>query len=674
MELTIKKKLAGLVAAGALALAVAPMAAFGVGELTADTTLSVAGLDQGDQVSFYQIIEQAGPEDGNGWKFVDELDANADGTLDGTAITIDDLRAAANAEDYDDFEVITGDMANEIAAAVAAANLAASYDETAGEGGTIVVDLRAGLEDEDPTPVGMYMAIVTQPAEIGVVYKPVFVSADYDQGDAHGSVGVHDNTNEITIVMDETDYQDEPSIFKKSELNLVKVAGDENDRLMDLGVGDVVEFTITTNLVTYTQNFESPVFKITDVLTDGLILTNAAGEAIEPTDVIVEVEGYEIDEYDYTVTINSEKQFTVEFLNDDTSVDGEKDGILFEPLGNPEVTITYHAMVTSADENITAQVTQMDNNVRLDFTNAPDDTTGAGTLKDRTRHYTFSIDANIMGPSTGPDGETVTSEIRKIAVDANGEPIYETLTSATKETVEEEDPDVYNWLEGATFQLVMTHKFVDADDADYGDNGTMQQLDAPVVITFDDNFVAGGDNDPVSDANGYIPMKGLDAGVYELTETSAPLGYSFDPSMKYIITIEPFFVDDDEADPLFKDAPNKILSGYDVTIEILQGDESKGEAISHYTSETAGDPATPVSFIAEVSEDDPDISNPTGGMTTDVTSETAYIMNKELGILPATGGWGILFYVFAGAALMTLAIFMVRRGRKGADTATGMAG
>ena len=694
MSKSWKKKLAATAAAGVFALALAPLTAFGAGALTADSTLTITGLDDGDQVSLYRILELDSAEHGGDWKFVSALDAEAYGaegygTLDGTNIKVSDLRAGANDTAHDDFKVITAAMANDIAAQVSSKISTADKTATAANGGKIVVDLRDGLNDDDPTPVGLYMAVVTQPAKTDIVYKPIFISADYDKDDingeipAYGTYPAHDNTNAIEIKEnikdgdDGTDYKDNAGVFKKSKLTLEKQAGDKNDRLMDAAVGQVVPFTITTNMPSYTKSFESPVFKITDELTTGLELCDASGDAAVATDISVEVDGYTLTENDYTVTLNGNNKFVVEFKNDDASKTGAKDGILYTVLGNPKVTITYNAKVTNA--NAAAQVNQMDNNVRLDFTNNPKDTTGAGTLKDRTRHYTFGIDANVLGSgNTGPDGETTTSEIRKIAVDANGEPIYETTTNTVKDKGESEKPDVYNWLEGATFKLMQTHAWKDADldntDAGYGMTtpGFVELASGATEITFDRNNIAGGDKQPASDATGHIAMKGLDAGIYELTEVSAPLGYSFDPSMKYIITITPSFTDDNEQDPTFTSKPNKILSGYKVDVAVKQGNETKATASTTYTSETAGSPATPVSFIDEKSADDASIENPTGTIkTTDTTSETALIMNKQLGLLPATGGSGIYFYVGIGVLIMALAVGLGMLRRRAQRRAMG---
>jgi len=84
--------------------------------------------------------------------------------------------------------------------------------------------------------------------------------------------------------------------------------------------------------------------------------------------------------------------------------------------------------------------------------------------------------------------------------------------------------------------------------------------------------------------------------------------------------------------------------------------------LTTYTSDTDADGGAPVSFIDEG-------ENATGGITVTeadaATAEAALIVNKELGILPATGGSGIFFYVGVGCAIMLLAVGlgMLRRRR-----------
>ncbi len=694
MGLSIKKKLAGFAAAGALALAMAPLAAMGVEPFTADTTITVGGLDDGDAATYYQIIGQdltttnpahTGTQQ---WKLMGTVDSNNDGIVDGTenkafghknanneavnGLYVDEL-IIKNVSDQGT-KVITADMANAIAAAVANNGAAGTSMGTANASGVVSATIAADK-------LGLYMVIAEPGANnVDTIYKPIFVSADYDQG---GDDPAYNNTNALTVEEDVTDYNADPGVFKRSKLDVDKKSGarDENGALTgtpkdsqhDVAVGDVVDFTITTNVPNYSKNYTSPVFKITDVLTKGIELCDANGNVLEAgvdqsnITVTVKSGASTIDatrwtsnsaNADYKVTVNSSKEFVVEFMNDknhgtDADSDGDatndKDGFLYTQTGNPTVVITYKAKVTS---EAAEQVNQMDNTVTLKFSEKPTDTTGEGTLKDKTRHYTFDLDANVLGAgdSQNPDK---TSELRKIGIDADGNVIEEAKTT---ELDSKKTSNPFDWLQDAEFELKQVQRYVNDDPAT---SGSMYDCE-DVVVKFNENGVrvATGGSNPTSDANGYITMKGLDAGVYELKEVAAPLGWTFDPSKVFTITITPTYVlDADE---------NEILSSYQVDIAFK--DEKGADQVSSttYTAEQDTTSGKPISFL-----NDNGTANTDAGMGVTVNSEaeTALIVNKKLGVLPATGGSGILFYVFIGAAIMALAVFLSRRNRKAAGPA-----
>ena len=703
MELSIKKKLAGFAAAGALALAMAPAAAMGVGALTPDTSIKVGGLDQGDSATYYQIIaqdltttnpEHIGTQD---WKLTAAVDSNNDGMVDGTenkafghknaqnevvnGLYVDEL-IIKNVSDQGT-KVINADMANAIAAAVANNSAAGTSMGTASASG----ELSANIAGDK---LGLYM-VIAEPGEnnVDTIYKPIFVSADYDQGKTEGE-GQYPNTNSLTVVANDndnnpagTDYNGDPGVFKRSKLGVDKKSGarDENGALTgtpkdsqhDVAVGDIVDFTITTNVPNYSKNYTSPVFKITDVLTDGIELCDANGDILEAgndtSNITVTVKNGSSTitatrwtsndaNADYKVTVNSAKEFVVEFMNDknlgtdannDDNKTNDKDGFLYTQTGNPTVVITYKAKVTSSAAE---QVNQMDNTVTLKFSNKPTDITGAGELEDKTRHYSFDLDANVLGSGESSNPEK-TSELRKIGIDADGKVIEECKTSEL-ESKKESNP--FEWLQDAEFELTQTQRYVNGDPAT---TGSMDDC-ADVVVKFDENGVrvSEGGSNPKSDANGFITMKGLDAGVYQLKEIAAPVGWTFDPSKVFTITITPSYVlDADE---------NEILSSY--TVDIAFKDEKGQDQVSSttYTANTDTTTGKPISFLDENGEPNKDAGM---GVTINSEAETALIVNKKLGILPATGGSGILFYVFIGAAIMALAVFLSRRNRKAAGVA-----
>jgi len=230
----------------------------------------------------------------------------------------------------------------------------------------------------------------------------------------------------------------------------------------------------------------------------------------------------------------------------------------------------------------------------------------------------------------------------------------------------------YGWLEGAEFTLTKTadhvtmgagtEKFVNIAAAD------QQQLkfDAATHV-----LVATGGANPKSDAKGYIAMKGLDAGKYVLKEISAPLGYAFNPNIQYEITITPTYVTEPATPATPEDgkgaADDLILDSYTITIvtqkldsqmNIIEPMEDVTTISTYNIKKTDG---VPDSLL---NEDGTQNVNTTIDAASIVSNQTAMVVNKKLGLLPATGGSGILFYVFIGAAIMALAVIMARRTRK----------
>lgn len=64
----------------------------------------------------------------------------------------------------------------------------------------------------------------------------------------------------------------------------------------------------------------------------------------------------------------------------------------------------------------------------------------------------------------------------------------------------------------------------------------------------------------------------------------------------------------------------------------------------------------------------PDVTM-TATVQTDTNNHTAMVYNKKLGILPATGGSGILFYLFVGGGIAAIALVLMRKTKKAATAA-----
>ena len=297
---------------------------------------------------------------------------------------------------------------------------------------------------------GLYVIIVT-PIDSDTVYNPVFVGADYAEN----------TSNTWAINMAKT-YSDS-AMAKKDRVPLNKTAATSEETYEDnkpetVAVGDEITFTVTTTIPQFAANYTNPVFKVTDVLDTGLTFKTGS-LTIAP----------EIAATNYTLTettggVGYVLDFKADYLK-----------ALTAPV---DITITYKATVNS-EANF--NVNEFDNTVTVNFSNNPSDTEGHGVLRDRTKHYTFSIDATLLGQP----GYTA-SEVVKVGLDANGKELTETVTLSNNGEI--------GALQGAEFKL-----YTDADCT------TLYR-----------------DTTYTSDSKGHITIKGLDAGTYYLKETKAP--------------------------------------------------------------------------------------------------------------------------------------------------------
>jgi LPXTG-motif cell wall-anchored protein len=173
-------------------------------------------------------------------------------------------------------------------------------------------------------------------------------------------------------------------------------------------------------------------------------------------------------------------------------------------------------------------------------------------------------------------------------------------------------------------------------------------------------------------------MKGLDAGVYVLKEIKAPLGYAFNPNIQYEITITPKYVMEPNTSTEGTTpedgkggADDPILESYTVQIKTQELDDAMNiissdgvTTISTYNiKQTNG---VPDSILNEGGTQN---ENTTIMAASTTNNESAEIVNKKLGILPATGGSGILFYLFVGGGIAAIALVLMRKTKKAATAA-----
>ncbi len=393
-------------------------------------SITITNLENGDAVSVYKIVE---------WNTTNS-DWNLLVTLPEAYDTVAELVTALNG---------TGATAAATALAAAVANATAVDTATVGENGTYT----SGQE------VGMYLALVaTNSANI---YNPMVLSVNFTNPTtaANGSIDAD------TAVTGAT------SVAKKQPITLDKdVAG--VDKKSDIAVGDIISYTVSTVTPNYGANYTNPYFVLTVTLSTGLEMTENQQGAISVMsgeNTLSAKENNEDAEYDYEIT-TSASGYTITF--------SEK--YLHTVKAETSVTVTYSATVTK-NANF-HQVDEFENEVTAEFSNKPTGT--HGSLTDDTHHYTFSIDASLLGQSSGDD---ITKELKKISMDEDGNII------TAWETTSENSWTSQTALAGATFEL--------------------RQGDVVRSTT--------------SGVDGRITFTGLDAGTYTLYETAAPAGYKY---------------------------------------------------------------------------------------------------------------------------------------------------
>ena len=428
---------------------------------TADSTIEVSGISEGDTAQYFQLIEW--DAENNAWKLT--TNGNACG------VTLDQL--------------INGITEAE----------ATTIGDALTSGGTNMT-VTSGTASAEVAP-GLYYVLVTPGEDADTVYNPIFVSADYYAGG---------NTIDASTAMIA-----DSAVAKKSTVPFDKTVNDAvKTKWQDVKPGDVIPYTIDTHIPSFGARYTNPVFTVTDTLSSGLTLEG---------DVTVKYGSKS------TTATNDDVTITKGTPANGWTVDFKADFLKDAANTNIDVKITYSAKVSAVTDN----VTYLDNAAKLTFSNKPGETTDKDDI---TRHYTFSIDGNLLGAT-----EDQTDELIKVACDVSGNPIYESKTTYYGKQV--------NALDGAEFTLT------------------------PVAPTT-------GDAKTTSSADGgHIQFLGLDAGTYTLQETKAPAGYTKD-SRAYTVKIIPHYDDDTS------DAP--ILLSYDV--EFYLGEEKL--TTSSFTTENDG--------------------------------------------------------------------------------------
>jgi fimbrial isopeptide formation D2 family protein/LPXTG-motif cell wall-anchored protein len=412
---------------------------------------------------------------------------------------------------------------------------------------------------------------------------------------------------------------------KKADVKVEKDADttgealEKDNKSGTVAVGETVTFFVTTTIPEFADNYTNPVFKVTDVLSTGLELDTNSIKVYEGTyKTIAEVTAattnntlktYTATEYEVSPAATT-SGYTVNFKTD----------YIKGLTANQAVTISYKAKVTS---DAAKSVNEEDNTVTVNYSNNPSDTTGLGIAKDKTNHYTFDIDGDLWG-----EQPYKATEVVKVGVDENGNEITETITLDNGKTV--------GALQGAEFKL-------------YTDAACTQEY-----TTTDTKYTSP----IVTDAQGRMTIKGLDAGTYYIKETKAPDGYIMDPNPHTIVidaTIESVEVTElyDTSAKAFVTTANEntievkysvpTLKSYKVTID--------GTETASYTIQTD---ATSTKILSQSA----------GDTVVGTDNNSGKIKNTKGLELPSTGGVGTtMMYMFGAIFVMFAGVLLVSKRR-----------
>ena len=236
----------------------------------------------------------------------------------------------------------------------------AEITKIAGQVSGTAITLNGNLKNGYSATVGAgeYIVIIES---TNYTYNPVVVSAAYANANNKGSLA-----NGTISATDKWTLEGEKSVAKSSKVEINKKVSQP-----DAAVGDKVDYTITGTIPSYGAQFENPVYKITDTITN----------AKYASDITVTIGGKPATkDTDYTITGGTEDvdNFEITFNNvgsyyDKTDVERA-------------VVITYKAEILES----ATSTTPAKNTARLNYSNKPGETKNA--TEKNTYTYTFELD------------------------------------------------------------------------------------------------------------------------------------------------------------------------------------------------------------------------------------------------------------------------------------------
>ncbi len=370
---------------------------------------------------------------------------------------------------------------------------------------------------KDATPAmtaGTWMVVVYGSNKY--VYSPAIISVDQTpEGLSYGEL----NLTTDSWGGDAYLKKSEPTITKKAESAETAegtAAGDPS--VVGTQFGDILKFTVTTQIPSYMPNKTNITYDITDTLNGLKLVVN---DKYKPSATVGGQENATLTAAVNTAIQNDAESFKVTGLGDE----------FLTTHPSQTIEIVYYAKVTSTTM---INVDRLNNTAELDYSTNVD--TNTKHKEAETKHYTFGIDV----PISGIEGEqTKTGEFIKTHDE------HDDVNIEYSETLGEiiyKESDV-SALAGAEFQL------------------HVGAVDGPV---FTDK---SGKNTFTTTNDGRLAIAGLDDNKdYYLIETKAPRGYALNATPVKVHITATY-----EKNPV--SGLDDILESYVVNI---------GEALTHY--------------------------------------------------------------------------------------------
>lgn len=385
----------------------------------------------------------------------------------------------------------------------------------------------------DELPVGSYLVMVTG-AEANV-YSPVVVSISYVPSSQNGNT-TEDGKVDLSVKDGNAwvKMSGEPTVDKTATPQDTEKPGFSGTDHNSVRVGDTIDYQVVINPVPY-YGGKSPVFKVEDTLSTGLVLPGTTIEAKKEGIKVFSAEanagtvtlGAELAKNLYTLDLtDNDQKITVNFVINN--------GYTLNEFQGKAIVIQYSALVT---ENAKFNAEGNENDAKLTYSKDSNISGSDGTKTSKTYNYTFDLSAVAQGNATQ-------SMLTKV-----GEEIAGTKTEA---------------LANAEFTLFTDEECT--DESKYNNS-------------FITNGLVKSGNGENGTVKGALVIRGLAAGTYYLKETKAPEGYSLNDHVFVIVvnaTYKTKYTDNNKVTHINElDSYQITIDGKEIVKTVIEAGEMK---------------------------------------------------------------------------------------------------